>query len=177
MRPIIIAIIGASGSGKTYAAKFLKNELNIPVIVSYTTRPIRSGEIEGEDHHFITKKFKPPKKEMLAFTRFGGYDYFALHSQVPQKSLCSYVIDEDGLEMLKQKYSDRYSVIAIAIKCNPSALHQRGIEKERVLRDKARKNLPDHYFYSIIYNNGSLENFKASIIHEINKLQLCQHPK
>ena len=55
MKPVIIAIVGASGSGKTHMAEFLRNKLNIPTIVSYTTRPKRSWEKEGIEHHFISK--------------------------------------------------------------------------------------------------------------------------
>ena len=42
-KPIIIAIMGASGSGKTYLSKFLNKEMNIPMIVSTTTRPPARG--------------------------------------------------------------------------------------------------------------------------------------
>lgn len=170
MKPIIIAIIGASGSGKTYLTKYLKNELNVPTVVSYTTRPIRQGEIEGEDHHFITKDQLPAKEKMLAYTRFGGYEYFALHMQVPTAGLCSYVIDEDGLEVLTRKYSDRYTVIAIAVKYSPEVLLRRGIAPERIQRDRDRRTLTENYFDAIIFNNGTLQEFEESIIREFKKL-------
>lgn len=170
MKPIIIAIIGASGSGKTYLTKYLKNELNVPTVVSYTTRPVRQGEIEGEDHYFITKAQLPAKEEMLAYTRFGGYEYFALHIQVPASGLCSYVIDEEGLEVLTRKYSDRYTVIAIAVKCSPETLLQRGIAPERIQRDRDRRTLTENYFDAIIFNNGTLQEFEESIIRELKKL-------
>ena len=43
MKPIIIAIVGASGSGKTHLSKFLQKEFGIPAIISTTTRPRREG--------------------------------------------------------------------------------------------------------------------------------------
>lgn len=55
MKPVIIAIVGTSGSGKTHMAEFLRNKLNIPTIVSYTTRPKRSWEKEGVEHHLFQK--------------------------------------------------------------------------------------------------------------------------
>ena len=75
MKSTILAIVGPSGSGKTTLAEHLKDKLNIPVIVSYTTRPIRDGEIDGKDHHFVSEQDMPPHEKMLAYTKFGGYHY------------------------------------------------------------------------------------------------------
>lgn len=72
MKPIIIAIVGASGSGKTYMAELLRNQLNIPTIVSYTTRQKRLGETNGVEHYFIKDSDIPDKNDMLAYTLFGN---------------------------------------------------------------------------------------------------------
>ena len=53
MKPVIIAIVGRSGSGKTYMAEFLRKKMNIPTIVSYTTRRKRPGETDGVEHFAI----------------------------------------------------------------------------------------------------------------------------
>ena len=70
----IVAIVGASGSGKTqltlYAQRF-----GYPVICSYTTRPMREGETNGVEHIFVTEDKMPTKDNMLAYTFFGGYHY------------------------------------------------------------------------------------------------------
>lgn len=101
----IIAIVGPSGSGKTHLVKFLRKELNIPTIISYTSRPKRPEEKEGIDHFFLPVTTQlPPAKEMLAHTFFAGHDYFALHTQVPDR-LCTYIIDEKGLEELTLEHS------------------------------------------------------------------------
>ncbi|THD38066.1 MAG: guanylate kinase [Sphingomonas sp.] len=46
-----------SGAGKsTIANRLLKEERNkLKMSVSYTTRPIRPGEVDGKDYHFVTK--------------------------------------------------------------------------------------------------------------------------
>lgn len=170
MKPVIIAIVGASGSGKTHMAEFLHNKLNIPTIVSYTTRPKRSWEKEGIEHHFISKDKFPSKEEMLAYTCFGGNDYFALHSQVPKDGLCTYVIDEIGLEILTKQFSNKYLIIPVAIKCSQETLKQRGIDTQRLQRDKGRIHIDDSFYDCIICNNGSLEEFEKKILEEINRL-------
>ena len=73
----IIAVVGPSGSGKTTAVEFASKALGIPVLVSYTTRPMREGEVNFKDHVFVTEKEIPSQSKMLAFTRFGGYQYWS----------------------------------------------------------------------------------------------------
>ena len=68
MKPVIIAIVGRSGNGKTYMAEFLRKKMNIPTIVSYTTRRKRPGETDGMEHFFIGSEQVPEGDDMLAYT-------------------------------------------------------------------------------------------------------------
>lgn len=52
----IIAIAGRTSSGKDYIAKRLSTILDYPLVVSHTTRPIRSNETNGVEHWFDSKK-------------------------------------------------------------------------------------------------------------------------
>lgn len=51
----IIYIMGKSSTGKDTIFKHLlsDNDMNLATIVSYTTRPIREGEKEGNEYHFV----------------------------------------------------------------------------------------------------------------------------
>lgn len=170
MKPVIIAIVGKSGSGKTYMAEFLKKKMNIPTIVSYTTRNKRPGETDGVEHFFIQEHEVPDSEDMLAYTVFGGKQYFALHSQVPKDGICTYVIDEAGIECLIKEFCDRYLIIPVAVKCSEETLLKRGIEPARLARDKRRIRLDDSFYDCIIINNGTIEEFENKILSEINKL-------
>lgn len=49
---MIFALIGQSASGKSTVERKLA-EQGYPRIISYTTRPMRNGEVNGIDYHFI----------------------------------------------------------------------------------------------------------------------------
>ena len=54
----IFMVLGKSASGKDTIFKRLKNNntLKLSSVVGYTTRPIRKGEKNGEEYHFVSTK-------------------------------------------------------------------------------------------------------------------------
>lgn len=83
MKPIIIAIVGPSCSGKDTLVKkiyqkFAQGNLimefpDVYYIVSCTTRPPRRKERSGKDYHFISKKIFQEmieKNEFLEWSTF-----------------------------------------------------------------------------------------------------------
>lgn len=54
-RGVLFVLSSPSGAGKsTIARKLLASEPELSMSVSYTTRPIRPGEVDGKDYHFAT---------------------------------------------------------------------------------------------------------------------------
>ena len=52
----MLVILGESASGKTTLLNnFIKANPKYHKIVTYTTRPMREGEVDGVDYHFISK--------------------------------------------------------------------------------------------------------------------------
>ncbi|NLP33622.1 MAG: guanylate kinase [Clostridiales bacterium] len=51
----IFIIVGKSATGKDtiYKHLLMQEELNLKTVVMYTTRPIRKGETEGVEYHFV----------------------------------------------------------------------------------------------------------------------------
>lgn len=138
MKPIIICIVGASGSGKTHMSKFLYEGFGIPMVVSMTTRPKRRNEIDGIDHKFVSKETINKEKKsdnILAYTQFGDYEYCALHSDIKDKPICSYVIDEVGLEYITLHFSHLYTIIAIYVERSLENRKFSGVSAERLHRD------------------------------------------
>ncbi len=51
----MLVIVGPSASGKTQIVQELIKKYKMEKLVTYTTRPMRVGEIDGKDYHFISK--------------------------------------------------------------------------------------------------------------------------
>lgn len=165
--PIIIAIVGPSGSGKTTMANIMA-ENGIPTIVSYTTRPIRDKEINGKEHWFVKPEDKPDQSTMLAYTKFGGHEYWATESQVRSERLCTYVIDEKGLKYLKEHFEDKIVIFSVYIDRDIKSILNDEIDQNRLDRDKERDIIPLEEYDYIIHNNYPLEEF----INRIKELTL-----
>ena len=161
MKRKIIALVGESGSGKTFASQYLQEKFGWTAIVSYTTRPMRKGEIDGKDHWFVNASQVPPKSKMCAYTQFGGYEYWTEWNQFQTLFGCVYVIDEKGLIDLMTKEQAPISFHLVTIKIKRK--NKKGIEKERVERDKERIELSDDFYDYVIDNCGSLEAFRAKL--------------
>jgi guanylate kinase len=121
----IFCLIGASGSGKdTIFSEVLKKNIATP-IVTYTTRPIREGETDGKEYHFVTETeyqgFKKSNKiieERSYNTKHGVWRYFvADDGQIDEKSDNKYIIIDslEGAVSLVQKYGFRVRVIHITL--------------------------------------------------------------
>jgi guanylate kinase len=164
----ILCIVGESGSGKTLAQEYINREYNIPLIESYTTRPKRSDDEQG--HKFVSDVYFNSVKEedIIAYTKFGDYHYWCEKKDVQSKNI--YVIDEDGLRMLKERFRDEYIIYSLKINSSNKEKLLRGISPERLSRDHGRFLMPDKDFDFVINNNHSVFYFMDSlmaVVHEI----------
>ncbi len=149
----LITITGPSGAGKDTVARMLSEMGGYKVLCSYTTRPKRDGEIDGVEHHFV-EKCDVPHDKMLAYTQYGGYEYWTTIDQVTDKAI--YVIDEDGLRALCEKFPG-IELFKICVSAHEENRIRRGVSQERMDRDKNRKRLPLSFYNAVIFNNDSYE--------------------
>ena len=69
----MLVMIGASASGKTEIAKILINKYGFSKLVTYTTREMREGEVNGVDYHFISIDEFEKKKKRREFLETAQY--------------------------------------------------------------------------------------------------------
>ena len=156
----LITITGPSGAGKDTVARMMSEMTDWRVLCSYTTRPMREGEEDGREHFFV-EHFDVPFTKILAYTHYGGYDYWTSIDQV--KDTAIYVIDEVGLVELKERHTD-IEVFSVYVN---SLLHirlMRGVKLSRIIRDVERfRNAPQIEYDYVIRNNQDKNSLKEYV--------------
>jgi len=160
----IFCIVGPSGVGKTTAVEWCSRALGIGIVRSYTTRPMRPGEVDGIDHIFVGAEQVPSHDEMAAYTFFGGNHYWATFAQCTSADVF-YVIDEKGLVELIEKIGQRAEVKKIYIE------GARETDADRANRDKERITIPREQYDAIVVNDGTLERFLYRFTQAIDQLR------
>lgn len=86
MKGNLIIITSPSGGGKgTLITELMKRGVGIGYSVSYTTRPMRSGETDGQDYSFITEEefeHRIANNDFLEYARVHGSYYGTSSSRV-----------------------------------------------------------------------------------------------
>ena len=137
----IIHLMGKSSSGKDTVYKWLLEEehLGIKPIVQYTTRPIRSGEAEGREYHFVTQEEleKLDKAGKLIESRsyhsyLGLWIYATVCDADIDLSKHNYIMIGTLESYVKVKsYFGSQRVIPVMIECDDGVRLQRALERER----------------------------------------------
>ncbi|MGE5453787.1 MAG: guanylate kinase [Methylocystaceae bacterium] len=121
----LYVLFGPNGAGKTSLAHRLK-DFGIPEIISYTTRPIREGEVEGQDYYFVNQDtFRTIN--MMETTEYEGNYYGTNYDMVIsalQAGNCFVIADVDGAKQFKQRLGTMY-VQTICIWANKNEVQQR----------------------------------------------------
>ena len=108
----MIIIVGASAAGKSVVVKKMKEMFNIEKLITYTTRPMRVGEVNNIDYHFITTEEFLNKKENNFFleTAFYNNNYYgtAYEDISSNKAL---IVEPSGANVYYEKLKDRVFIV------------------------------------------------------------------
>lgn len=90
--PLLIVISGPSGVGKDTVIQHMKGrELPFNFVVTYTTRPPRTGEVHGVDYYFVSKDqfAEMIEKDALLEYAFVYNDYKGIPKEDVRRALAS----------------------------------------------------------------------------------------
>ncbi|MDY0231196.1 MAG: guanylate kinase [Candidatus Saccharicenans sp.] len=117
---MIYVISGPSGCGKSTLIKNLVSRLpGLQFSVSHTTRPVRPGEVDGQDYYFVTLEEFKKMKERGAFLEWAvvhGEYYGTSYEEVKKKQLKGDLlldIDVQGAYQLKEKLESARLVFVV----------------------------------------------------------------
>lgn len=135
---LIFIIMGKSGAGKTSLSYEVSKLLNIPIVVSSTSRPIREREQVGVDYYYKTKEemLEISKNDgFIEYVEYNGCLYGVEKAEIEKmESNCLVVVEPNGFEQFKEYFGHR--VIPIYIDTP---------DKLRLLRSLHREHNPNCY--------------------------------
>lgn len=169
----IICLIGPSGCGKTTLGSYLK-AIDIPEIVSTTTREPRIGEIPNVTYYFVTKEIFDTLTKVEESSYAGNY-YCITKEEIEDKFLKSdilYIITNlDGYQQLKAYYGADV-VKSIFIQISPEECVLRMLKRKDYLINIQKRidnfekdNEFENYQYCDYVLNG--DNELATVIFEL----------
>lgn len=105
---------GPDGSGRKTVAKMVATAFDMETVLSYTTRPPRHYEKDGEDYHFVddeTFNNIQENNEFLESVDIDGYHYGIREEDVikafEHHNLVYLTLNPEGTEKLKQMYGEK----------------------------------------------------------------------
>lgn len=119
----LIIISGTTCAGKgTIINKLLKENQNLALSISYTTREPREGEIDGVDYKFISRKEfeeKIKNNEFLEYAKVRYGQYFGTPKKEVEKLLKNgkdvlLEIDVQGAKQIKEMYPSTILIFIVA---------------------------------------------------------------
>ncbi len=146
-RGLLFVLSSPSGAGKsTLSRMLLDRDDNISLSVSYTTRPPRPGEVDGEHYHFTdvaTFKQMAADDEFLEWAHVFGHRYGTPKAPVEAALAegCDVLFDIDwqGAQQLYQEAGPdvvRVFILPPSIEELERRLHTRNTDSDEVISDR-----------------------------------------
>ena len=168
MKPFLLVLSSPSGGGKTSIAKnLLQARDDLGYSVSATTRPLREGERDGVDYHFISRDEFLRRRDAGEFVEsatYGGQLYGTLRSEIDglfaRGRHAVLDIEVEGARQIRQSFPNSLHVFVLP----PSAdvlvqrLTGRKTEPRDVVRDRITRAAEElgavaEYDYAIVNDN------------------------
>jgi guanylate kinase len=165
VKPFFLVLSAPSGGGKTTIAKMLlQGRDDLGYSVSATTRPMRSGERDGVDYHFLSRdEFirRQGKGEFLEWATYGGELYGTLKSEIEsifaRGRHAVLDVEIEGARQIRSNFPN--SLLLFVLPPSADALVQRligrktedpGLVRDRILRASDELSAVAEYDYAIL---------------------------
>jgi len=179
----IIIISSPSGAGKTTICKFLLKKLkNVDLSISYTTRNMRSNEVEGKDYYFIGKeKFLKLKRKNYfietakIFNNYYASPYINVNLASKNNKNILFDIDWQGARKLRNEYNKSRIIDFFILPPNITELKKRLIKRGRDNKNEIKlrlslaiKEMKHYKEYKYILINENIHQTVNNLVKIIN---------
>jgi guanylate kinase len=182
-RGLLYVLSSPSGAGKSTIARMLMaSDEGVAMSVSATTRPIRPGEVDGEDYHFVSDAIFDAMIAEGAFLEWAhvfGHRYGTLKREVMKviEGGRDVLLDIDwqGTQQLKQVDPDivRVFILPPSMEELERRLRNRRTDSEEVVRrrmDRAAAEMSHWAEYDYVLINNDAEKC-CELVHNILKAE------
>lgn len=180
----MLILIGKSCSGKNLIRDNLVSEFDFHENVTYTTRPMRKGEVNGETYHFISdEEFNEKVKNGFFLewqeyvTKDGVWKYGSSKESYKKSDDKTVVIlTPAGVkEVLKENYNAKIIYVFSNIQTIKKRLELRGDNKEEADR-RVASDISDFYKAELLADKIVYNNWNSNI-NEVVKNIVTQYER
>lgn len=125
----MLVIIGPSASGKTEIVNNLIAHYNMKKMVTYTTRSLRPGEVNGVDYHFISiEDFNQKIKDgfFLEYVIYNGNYYGTSKNSLTSEKVV--IVEASGLKAYIKEAREKIKIVFIS--CSKAIRKKRMINRQ-----------------------------------------------
>lgn len=144
----MIVLVGASATGKSVVVKKMGELFGVQKIVTYTTRPMRVGEVNHVDYHFVSQEDFLSKKENNYFleTAYYNNNYYgtAMEDISNNKVL---IVEPSGANVYYRKLNGK--VFIVYLKASEEERKERMIRRGDSLESIQKRMLGDIQYFDI----------------------------
>jgi guanylate kinase len=181
MAGLLVIISSPSGGGKDTVIEALIKRISGSVrMTTTTTRPPRSGEVNGVNYYFISEgefKERISKGKLLEYNVYAG-NYYGTEKDILEKTLAMHPVVFSNIEVNGKHNLDKLAVPHLSIFLDPESMEvlkarieKRGsitpeiiAERLRIAEDEVNKS--EDYDYHLVNAEGKLDE----VVEKIEKI-------
>lgn len=147
----LILLIGCMASGKDTILKEMINEGYAEPVISHTSRPMRKGEKDGIEYHFVSAEEMLKMKENNEFIEFKSYKaannekwYYGVNKNSLEKGLSKnyiLIVDITGMRQIKEYFKDDkdMEITTIFLDVDKETRRKRAIMRDNMTLEKVKE--------------------------------------
>lgn len=165
---MIVVLIGRMAAGKDTVLNAIQEKTNMPVLVSHTTRPMRQGEVDGKEYHFIDNDTFEKMLEQHEFIEYrcyrpanGNLWYYGLaENEITSNELSIVIMDPSGYEALASRFGNE-NIVGILLEANEETIYNRAILRHGDSIEEINRRIKDDNMRFSKFKNRHAECYRV----------------